>query len=143
MLLPQHKISMPIRAVHEWPFCHSPFGPSLLATFKSVPDGVVLLATHWGFVLLFCRYTNINANPKKLKPGGSLLSHGETPHYHRRYGVSLLSSAWGQVGPPRYRRQANSFHSGCRFPFGHNTQNQSLNKLNETLCSRRLPTAVL
>ncbi len=41
-------------------------------------------------------------------PGSSLLSHGETPHYHRRYGVSLLSSAWGQVGPPRYRRQANS-----------------------------------
>ncbi len=44
----------------------------------------------------------------KLMPGSSLLSHGETPHYHRRYGVSLLSSAWGQVGPPRYRRQANS-----------------------------------
>ena len=43
-----------------------------------------------------------------LIPGSSLLSHGETPHYHRRYGVSLLSSAWGQVGPPRYRRQANS-----------------------------------
>ncbi len=41
-------------------------------------------------------------------PGSSLLSHGEAPHYHRRYGVSLLSSAWGQVGPPRYRRQANS-----------------------------------
>ena len=36
-----------------------------------------------------------------LMPGNSLLSHGETPHYHRRYGVSLLSSAWGQVGPPR------------------------------------------
>ncbi len=36
-----------------------------------------------------------------LIPGSSLLSHGETPHYHRRYGVSLLSSAWGQVGPPR------------------------------------------
>ena len=36
-----------------------------------------------------------------LMPGSSLLSHGETPHYHRRYGVSLLSSAWGQVGPPR------------------------------------------
>src|SRR5699024_1447461 len=30
-----------------------------------------------------------------LMPGSSLLSHGETPHYHRRYGVSLLSSAWG------------------------------------------------
>ena len=44
-----------------------------------------------------------------LMPGSSLLSHGETPHYHRRYGVSLLSSAWGQVGPPRYSRQANSF----------------------------------
>ena len=36
-----------------------------------------------------------------LMPGSSLLSHGETPHYPRRYGVSLLSSAWGQVGPPR------------------------------------------
>jgi hypothetical protein len=47
----------------------------------------------------------------KLMPGSSLLSHGETPHYHRRYGVSLLSSAWGQVGPPRYSRQANSFCS--------------------------------
>ena len=45
---------------------------------------------------------------ERLMPGSSLLSHGETPHYHRRYGVSLLSSAWGQVGPPRYRRQANS-----------------------------------
>ena len=45
----------------------------------------------------------------KLKSGSSLLSHGETPHYHRRYGISLLSSAWGQVGPPRYCRQTNSF----------------------------------
>lgn len=43
-----------------------------------------------------------------LIPGSVLLSHGETPHYHRRYGVSLLSSAWDQVGPPRYGRQANS-----------------------------------
>ncbi|MDT3615177.1 hypothetical protein, partial [Cronobacter sakazakii] len=25
-----------------------------------------------------------------LMPGSSLLSHGEAPHYHRRYGVSLL-----------------------------------------------------
>ena len=46
-----------------------------------------------------------------LMPGSSLLSHGEAPHYHRRYGVSLLSSAWGQVGPPRYLRQANSLCS--------------------------------
>ena len=55
-----------------------------------------------------------------LMSGSSLLSHGETPHYHRRYGVSLLSSAWGQVGPPRYGRQANSVSSTrpvptCRF----------------------------
>ena len=46
-----------------------------------------------------------------LMSGSSLLSHGETPHYHRRYGVSLLSSAWGQVGPPRYCRQTNSVYS--------------------------------
>ena len=53
-----------------------------------------------------------------LMPGSSLLSHGETPHYHRRYGVSLLSSAWGQVGPPRYSRQANSVYQhafACQF----------------------------
>ncbi len=50
----------------------------------------------------------INLN---LMSGSSLLSHGETPHYHRRYGVSLLSSAWGQVGPPRYCRQTNSVYS--------------------------------
>ena len=45
---------------------------------------------------------------KKIKPGGALLSHGETPHYHRHYSVSLLSSVWSQVGPPHYRRQDNS-----------------------------------
>ncbi len=45
-----------------------------------------------------------------LMPGSSLLSHGETPHYHRRYNVSLLSSAWSQVGPLRYGRQANSVY---------------------------------
>ena len=48
-------------------------------------------------------------------PGSSLLSHGETPHYHRRYGVSLLSSAWGQVGPPRSCRQANLGAMSCVF----------------------------
>ena len=57
----------------------------------------------------------LHSTLSKLMPGSSLLSHGETPHYHRRYGVSLLSSAWGQVGPPRYCRQANSFYSN-RFP---------------------------
>ncbi|MGH1531397.1 hypothetical protein [Yersinia proxima] len=52
-------------------------------------------------------------------PGSVLLSHGETPHYHRRYGVSLLSSAWDQVGPPRYGRQANSVSIN---PLGISTQ---------------------
>ena len=42
-----------------------------------------------------------------LMPGSVLLSHGETPHYHRRYAFSLLSSEWGQVVPARYGRQAN------------------------------------
>ena len=32
------------------------------------------------------------------------------PHYHRRYSVSLLSSAWGQVVPLRYCRQAKIFN---------------------------------
>ena len=39
--------------------------------------------------------------------GDDLLSHGETPHYHRRYIVSLLSSGWDQVVPMLYGRQAN------------------------------------
>ncbi len=42
-----------------------------------------------------------------LKPGDDLLSHGETPHYHRRCTVSLLSSGWDQVVPMLYGRQAN------------------------------------
>ncbi len=42
---------------------------------------------------------------RNLKPGDDLLSHGETPHYHRRCIVSLLSSGWDQVGPILYGRQ--------------------------------------
>ena len=38
-----------------------------------------------------------------------LLSHGETPHYHRRSCVSLLSSAWDQVVPQRYYYQKKSY----------------------------------
>ena len=45
--------------------------------------------------------------PSELNPGDALLSHGETPHYHRRKAVSLLSSAWNQVVPTRYVRQEN------------------------------------
>jgi hypothetical protein len=45
----------------------------------------------------------------ELKPGSDLLSHGETPHYHRRRVVSLPSSVWDRVVPTRYGRQANWF----------------------------------
>src|SRR5476649_2756528 len=34
-----------------------------------------------------------------------LLSHGETPHYHRRCIVSLLSSGWDQLVSMLYGRQ--------------------------------------
>ena len=44
-----------------------------------------------------------------LNPGDDLLSHGETPHYHRRYIVSLLSSGWDQVVPMLYGRQENLY----------------------------------
>ena len=47
-------------------------------------------------------------------PGNDLLSHGETPHYHRRSSVSLLSSGWDQVGPERYCCQANCFREQDR-----------------------------
>ena len=40
-----------------------------------------------------------------LKPGSDLLSHGESPHYHRHYNISLLSSAWIQVVLLHSRRQ--------------------------------------
>ena len=45
----------------------------------------------------------------KIKPDDDLLSHGETPHYHRRCSVSLLSSRWDQVVPDRYGRQETRF----------------------------------
>ena len=45
----------------------------------------------------------------KGEPDNDLLSHGETPHYHRRRDVSLLSSKWIQVVPPRYDCQTNWF----------------------------------
>ncbi len=42
------------------------------------------------------------------KPDDVLLSHGETPHYHRRCAVSLPSSGWDRVVPTLYARQAKS-----------------------------------
>ena len=41
----------------------------------------------------------------ELNLDDDLLSHGETPHYHRRCIVSLLSSGWDQVVPMLYGRQ--------------------------------------
>ncbi len=62
-----------------------------------------------GFSFVFRHHFTKSNNLKTVsKPGDVLLSHGETPHYHRRYFVSLLSSEWIQVGPKRYGRQANS-----------------------------------
>ena len=40
-----------------------------------------------------------------IQSGDALLSHGETPHYHRHYGILLLSSEWIQVELPHYGRQ--------------------------------------
>ena len=45
-----------------------------------------------------------------------LLSHGETPHYHRRCAVSLLSSGWSQVVPALYGRQANGLMLSVPWP---------------------------
>ncbi len=42
-----------------------------------------------------------------MMPGSALLSHGESPHYHRRCTVSLPSSGWGRVVPALYCHQAN------------------------------------
>ncbi len=49
--------------------------------------------------------------------GDDLLSHGETPHYHRRCCVSRLSSGWDQVVPQLYGRQAKLSQSGFKFIF--------------------------
>jgi hypothetical protein len=62
-------------------------------------------------------------------PGSSLLSHGET---HTTIGATafhFLSSAWGQVGPPRYRRQANSVNQPATYIAIPSQLIQSLNKL--------------
>src|SRR5690554_917894 len=49
--------------------------------------------------------------PFYLALDGDLLSHGETPHYHRRCIVSLLSSERIQVVPMLYVRQAIQLRS--------------------------------
>ena len=61
-----------------------------------------------------CRFSAPQSKPRPayadrgfgVKLDDDLLSHGETPHYHRRCIVSLLSSEWDQVVPTLYGRQA-------------------------------------
>ena len=68
------------------------------------------------FYIIFNK--NHKQNPKPFSSGFHIhylavsYSHMGKPHtYHRRIGVSLLSSVWGQVGPPLYRRQDYSFNN--------------------------------
>ncbi|HEY3982817.1 MAG TPA: hypothetical protein VGM55_02340, partial [Cedecea sp.] len=63
----------------------SPYGPLL----RSVQTRLSARQSYSLRVVNCLVLLTITAN---LMPGSSLLSHGETPHYHRRYGVSLLSS---------------------------------------------------
>ena len=88
----------------EAPHYHRRYSISLLS---SAWDQVELLhyCCQKNLFLKLTRWISL----RNKRPGGDLLSHGDAPHYHRRYGVSLLSSAWGQVGPPHYRRQDYSF----------------------------------
>ena len=68
------------------------------------------ISESWGSLNLIYGWNKLGVNsasPVKNKmPGGVLLSHGETPHYHQRWAFSLLSSEWIQVVPARYCRQA-------------------------------------
>ena len=41
--------------------------------------------------------TSWTTTPLNVVIGSALLSHGDTPHYHQRYNISLLSSVWYQV----------------------------------------------
>ncbi|MGV4262420.1 hypothetical protein, partial [Citrobacter freundii] len=62
---------------------------------RDLPDALRLSAPANTFSpAVFTPHTRKKAHPSGwasslyLMPGSSLLSHGETPHYHRRYGVS-------------------------------------------------------
>ena len=61
---------------------------------------------------MFLFFERTNKTPSAFANGvlefnldDDLLSRGETPHYHRRCIVSLLSSGWDQVVPMLYGRQ--------------------------------------
>ena len=81
----------------------------------------IILYQEWIFDLLICqvllRVVFLMALKKTTKtikkiifvirvdPGNVLLSHGETPYYHRRCVSSLPSSARDRVVPTRYGHQ--------------------------------------
>ena len=69
-----------------------------MSPFKTAPSNAKTNKAP-AFLLGLCSY---------LASGDDLLSHGETPHYHRRGCVSLLSSEWIQVVPQLYCHQTNS-----------------------------------
>lgn len=77
---------------------------------KTMPDCLKPTEEAWNWHAHFP--TAQNKTPSAFANGVSefnldddLLSHGETPHYHRRCIVSLLSSGWDQVVPMLYGRQ--------------------------------------
>lgn len=63
------------------------------------------------FRLIHFAYLHLHLSSLNKNPDDALLSHGESPHYHRRHCVLLLSSVWSQVGPQHSCRRENSFLS--------------------------------
>ena len=77
-----------------------PFPRVLISRFCSIScRRKKALTVRSGLFRSFCLHLFHKKMKTNWKPGDVLLSHGETPHYHRRCYVSLLSSAWVQVGP--------------------------------------------
>ncbi len=65
------------------------------------------LTSQYGFPIKKPQSCNTASGFHNKMPGSDLLSHGETPHYHWREEVSLLSSRWDQVVHSCYCRQTN------------------------------------
>ena len=71
-----------------------------------VGSGSADLGREWSFLWVKKKPDSVSYRALNLVPGDDLLSHGETPHYHRRCVISLLSSVWNQVVLTLYGRQA-------------------------------------
>ena len=65
----------------------------------------IVASFQWNFYAIKTKSPDALTSGLPIRLGGDLLSHGDAPHYHRHYGLSLLSSVWFQVVPPHYRRQ--------------------------------------